>query len=145
MTKSPVRLPRGFTYVTGNNKKNHRTPQKVTDLSRGQKPMKQGTKRTFKIPVTNVTIWPRVQEKDNKKKKSWRKIAPAFFCANSRTRRRQGLTLLCTPLARSRASAEKSPNEEKRALTGFYLSAKAFPLRGLSSSPALRRLTAFVA
>ena len=40
---------------------------------------------------------------------------------------------------------KKSPNEEKEALTGFYLSAKAFPLRGLSSSPALRRLTAFVA
>ena len=26
----------------------------------------------------------------------------------------------------------KSPNEEKRALTGFYFTAKAFPLRGLS-------------
>lgn len=42
---------------------------------------------------------------------------------------------LCVPKARGFAlepTRERSPNEEKEALTGFYLSAKAFPLRGLS-------------
>ena len=122
---------------------------KKSPICHGKKPMKPGNKRNFKIPVTNVTIWPPGPTL-NPGKKITRKNELAqdcagFFCASSHTRRRQGLCFtVYAPGATSR-QRQKSPNEEKKALTGFYLSAKAFPLRGLSSSPALRRLTAFVA
>ena len=38
MTESPVRLSRGFTYVTGKSKKITARLKKVTDLSRGKSP-----------------------------------------------------------------------------------------------------------
>lgn len=55
MTESPVLIARGSTYVT---EKIKRSPNasKSHRFVTGKKPMKQENKRTFKIPVTNVTI-----------------------------------------------------------------------------------------
>jgi hypothetical protein len=76
MTQSLVRLSRGFNYVTGRLKK--------SPICHGEKSMKQGNKRTFKIPVTNVTIWPLragpgSREKDNQKKELAQDCAGFFF------------------------------------------------------------------
>ena len=69
-----------------------------------------------------------------KKKITTKKRRPcglSFFMGNiAPAKRRRAID--CAVQGKPWTAREKSPNEEKTALTGFYLSAKAFPLRALS-------------